>query len=240
VSLSGPATPHITVACLDMAGTTVTDDGSVMAAFGAAMEASGIQPDSPEFAAADAIVRATMGQSKIEVFRRILGAEDRAQRANAVFEGSYADSVRSGLVSPVPGAAETIAALRAAGIKVCLATGFAPVTRDALLDALGWRPLIDLALSPADAGRGRPWPDLPLTALLRLRGGAVSELVVAGDTPSDVESGLRAGAGVVAGVTTGTSTADELATAGAPHVLDSVTGLVPLLISGAVSVSDSN
>jgi phosphoglycolate phosphatase-like HAD superfamily hydrolase len=110
------------------------------------------------------------------------------------------------------------------------------VTRDALLDALGWRPLIDLALSPADAGRGRPWPDLPLTALLRLGGGAVSELLVVGDTPSDVESGLRAGAGVVAGVTTGTATEDELVAAGAPHVLDSVTGLVQLLAIGAAPV----
>jgi phosphoglycolate phosphatase len=237
VSLSGTATPRVTVACLDMAGTTVTDDGSVMAAFGAAMAASGIAADSQEFLAADAIVRATMGQSKIEVFRRILGAEDRARRANAVFEDSYADSVRAGLVSPVPGAAETIAALRAAGVRVCLATGFAPATRDALLDALGWRPLIDLALSPADAGRGRPWPDLPLTALLRLGGGAVSELLVAGDTPSDVESGLRAGAGIVAGVTTGASTAEELTAAGAPYVLDSITGIVQLLGFGAATVS---
>jgi phosphoglycolate phosphatase len=174
-------------------------------------------------------VRATMGQSKIEVFRRILGSEERAQLANEAFEDAYAHSVRAGMVSPLPGAVETIAALRAAGIRVCLATGFSPATRDALLDALGWRPLIDLALSPADAGRGRPWPDLPLTALLRLGGGAVSELVVAGDTPSDVECGLRAGAGVVAGVTTGAGTAEELAAAGAPHVLDSVTGLVQLL-----------
>jgi len=35
-------TPRITVACLDMAGTTVADDGSVLAAFEAAMAASGI------------------------------------------------------------------------------------------------------------------------------------------------------------------------------------------------------
>jgi phosphonatase-like hydrolase len=216
-----------------MAGTTVADDGSVMAAFGAAMAASGIVPDGPGYAEADEIVRATMGQSKIEVFRSILGSEERAQHANAVFEQSYAQAVQSGLVSPIPGAAETIAALRATGIKVCLATGFAPPTRDALIDALGWRQLIDLTLSPADAGRGRPWPDLPLTALLRLGGGAVSELLVAGDTPSDVESGLRAGAGVVAGVTTGASSAEELAAAGAPHVLDSVTGLVQLLGIGA-------
>jgi len=227
--------PQITVACLDMAGTTVADDGSVLEAFEAAMAAVGIEPGGPGFAAADAIVRATMGQSKIEVFRRILGAEDRAQAANHAFEDTYAQSVRAGLVSPLPGAVETITALRAAGLRVCLATGFSPGIRDALLDALGWRPLIDLALSPADAGRGRPWPDLPLTALLRLRGGAVRELLVAGDTPSDVESGLRAGAGVVAGITTGASTGEELAAAGAPYVLDAVTGLVQLLGIGAHS-----
>jgi phosphonatase-like hydrolase len=132
-------------------------------------------------------------------------------------------------VAPLPGAIETITVLRAAGIKVCLATGFSPSTRDALLDALGWRQLIDLALSPADAGRGRPWPDLPLTALLRLGGGAVSELAVAGDTASDVESGLRAGAGLVAGVLTGTGSRLEFEKAGAPHILDAITGLVPLL-----------
>jgi phosphoglycolate phosphatase len=229
--------PNITVACLDMAGTTVADDGSVLAAFEAAMAGSGIMPGGPGYAEADKIVRETMGQSKIEVFRRILGSEDRAQHANQVFEQTYARAVRDGLVSPLPGAVETIAALRAAGIKVCLATGFAPATRDAVLDALGWQPLIDLALSPADAGRGRPWPDMPLTALLRLGGGAVSELLVAGDTPSDVECGLRAGAGLVAGVTSGASSAEDLARAGAPHILESVTGLVQLLAIGAYSVS---
>jgi len=219
----------ITVACLDMAGTTVADDGSVMAAFGAAAAEFGLVPDAPGYDDAIQFVRDTMGQSKIDVFRHLLGSEERAQQGNRIFEQSYADSVRAGMVAPLPGAIETITVLRAAGIKVCLATGFAPVTRDALLDALGWRPLIDLALSPADAGRGRPWPDLPLAALLRLGGGAVSELAVVGDTPSDVESGLRAGAGLVAGVLTGASSREALAAAGAPYILESVTGLLQLI-----------
>jgi phosphoglycolate phosphatase len=224
---------EITIACLDMAGTTVADDGSVMTAFTVAVADQGLVPGAPGYDEAIAFVHATMGQSKIEVFRRILGGEDAAQRANAVFEASYGDAVRAGLVAPLPGAAETITALRAAGIKVCLATGFAPATRDALLDALGWRPLIDLALSPADAGRGRPWPDLPLTALLRLGGGAVSELLVAGDTASDVEAGLRAGAGVVAGVLTGSASREELEKAGAPYVLDTIAGVLPVIGIGA-------
>ncbi len=216
-----------------MAGTTVADEGSVTAAFAAAMERFGLRPGARGYEQASRIVHETMGQSKIEVFRRILDNEADAQEANSAFELAYAASVRAGAVAPIAGAAETLVALRAVGVKVCLATGFSPQTRDALLDSLGWRPLIDLALSPADAGRGRPWPDLPLTALLRLGGGAVSDLAVAGDTPSDIESGLRAGAGVVAGVLTGTASREELEEAGAPHIIDSITDLLPLVIGVA-------
>jgi phosphoglycolate phosphatase len=224
-----PEPARITVACLDMAGTTVADDGSVIAAFCAAVEQFGLPRGTPDYDEALAYVYRTMGQSKIEVFRHILGAEEPAQGANKAFEEHYAASVRAGNVAPLPGAEATFAVLRDAGIKVCLATGFSPATRDALLDALDWRPLVDLVLSPADAGRGRPWPDLPLTALLRLGGGAVSELAVAGDTASDVESGLRAGAGLVAGVLTGSATRDDLERANAPLILHTIADLPPLL-----------
>ena len=219
---------QLTVACLDMAGTTVADDGSVIAAFSAAVEQFGLPPGTPGYADALAYVQQTIGQSKIEVFRHILGAEEAARQANGAFEEHYAASVRAGAVAALPGAERTVAALRAAGIKICLASGFSPATRDALLDALGWRPLVDLVLSPADVGRGRPWPDLPRTALLRLGGGAVSELAVAGDTASDVESGLRAGAGLVAGVLTGAASREELEQAKAPVILDAIADLLPL------------
>jgi phosphoglycolate phosphatase len=178
-------------------------------------------------------VRSSMGQSKIEVFRRILGDEAAAVKANEAFEDHYGAAVGRGSVAAMPGAEDTFAALRAAGIRVCLATGFSPVTRDAIIGRLGWAALIDLALSPADAGflgRGRPWPDLPLTALLRLGGGAVSELAVAGDTASDVESGLRAGASVVAGVLTGAGRRADLEQAGAPLILDTIAGLLPHVV----------
>ena len=227
-SSAGHTGASYTIACLDMAGTTVADDGVVMDAFETAISNRGLSADG--YARAMKDVRATMGQSKIEVFRRILGDEDAALDANQAFENHYERAVRAGAVAPLPGAVEAISALRAAGLKVCLLTGFSPSTRDALLDALDWRPLIDLALSPADAGRGRPWPDLPLTALLRLGGGAVGELATVGDTRSDIESGLRAGAGLVAGVLTGGPPAAELTAAGATHVLDSIAGLPALLI----------
>ena len=223
---------RITIACLDMAGTTVRDDGTVLAAFSAAVGQAGLASGTPEHDRAMEIVRAMMGNSKIDVFRRILGGEDAAAQANQVFEEHYTAAVRAGEVGAMPGARETISGLRAAGVQVCLLTGFSPATRDAIVDALGWRPLIDLALSPVDAGRGRPWPDLPLTALLRLGGESVRELAVVGDTPSDVESGLRAGAGLVAGVLSGRAGREELEQAGAPLILDSVTDLPAHLPTG--------
>jgi phosphonatase-like hydrolase len=216
---------RITVACLDMAGTTVRDDGTVIEAFASAIGTQNLSAAAYQRAMTD--VQVTMGQSKIEVFRRILGDERAAQQTNEAFEDHYAAAVRAGRVAAMPGAAEVFRTCRDAGIRVCLATGFSPATRDAIIAGLGWGELIDLALSPADAGRGRPCPDLALTALLRLHGGAVSELAVAGDTASDVESGLRAGAGIVAGVLTGASSREDLEQAGAPLILDEITAILP-------------
>ncbi|MFC4005353.1 phosphonatase-like hydrolase [Prauserella oleivorans] len=221
--------PQYRLACLDMAGTTVCDDGAVMAAFGTALDAIGIADGTPERQKAVDYTLETMGQSKIEVFRAIAGDEQAAQRANAAFEAAYLDSIRSGGVAGIDGATDAIRTLREAGTKVALTTGFSVETRDALLDALGWRDVADLVLSPADAGRGRPYPDMILTAVIRLAVDDVRQVAVAGDTTSDLLSGHRAGAGVVAGVLTGAHTEADFATVPHTDVLGSVADLPALL-----------
>ena len=116
------------------------------------------------------------------------------------------------------------------GVKsVALTTGFSPTTRDAIIGALGWSDLIDLALSPADVGRGRPFPDLNLTALLRLGGSDVAALATVGDTAFDVLAGLAAGAGVVAGVLSGAHDRATLAAAGAPNILETIVEMPSVL-----------
>ncbi|MGO4463163.1 phosphonatase-like hydrolase [Streptomyces sp. M-16] len=216
---------------LDMAGTTVADGGLVERAFEHAAGHLGVEPDSPDHAAKLRYVRDTMGESKISVFRHLFGTEELARRANSAFEQAYGELVDGGLVTPLPGARETIEKLRADGRTVVLTTGFARVTQDAILDAVGWRDLADLTLCPADAGgRGRPYPDMVLTAFLRT--GAVADVrhtVVAGDTAYDVLSGNRAGAGIVAGVLTGAHDRAALTGAGATHVLASIAELPALL-----------
>ncbi len=84
-------------------------------------------------------------------------------------------------------------------------------------------------LTPADAGRGRPYPDLNLVALIRTQAPSVDAIAVVGDTASDVASGLAAGAGLVVGVLTGMLAREEFEAAGAHQVLASVADLPDLL-----------
>ena len=136
------------LACLDMAGTTVRDDGLVDQAFTLALESVGIDPDRDRLESARRYVLDTMGQSKADVFAALLEPAE-AARATAEFAAAYESLVASGRASAMPGADDLFAALRAAGVAVCLTTGFAPSTRDALIEMLGWADAIDLAIFAA-------------------------------------------------------------------------------------------
>ncbi|MGW3284407.1 phosphonatase-like hydrolase [Streptomyces sp. NPDC001002] len=212
-------TPDIRLVVLDMAGTTVADGGLVEQAFTAAARHLDADPDRMI-----GYVRATMGESKISVFRHLFGEEAKAQAANKAFEAAYAELVDGGRVAALPGARETIETLKSRGLTVVLTTGFARTTQDAILAALGWQDLVPLTLCPADAGgRGRPYPDMVLSAFLRTAAADdVRQIAVVGDTSYDMLSGVRAGAGVVVGVLTGAHDADALRAAGATQVLDGV------------------
>jgi phosphoglycolate phosphatase len=227
--------PEFRLVCLDMAGTTVADDGTVLAAFGAALDALAVTGEAERTRMTEYVVE-TMGESKITVFRALFpGDEARAQAGNQAFEAAYAD--RIGAARPIDGAEQALAELRADGVAIALTTGFSRPTADALLDHLGWRPLIDLSLTPAEVGgRGRPHPDLVLAAMARLSEAALGlppiradQVAVAGDTAGDIRSGLAAGARIVAGVLTGAHDRARLSAAGATNLLDSVAQLPALL-----------
>ncbi|MFE9575989.1 phosphonatase-like hydrolase [Nocardia sp. NPDC006044] len=221
----------IQLAVLDMAGTTVADGGLVLRAFDAAATAAGIETEGPQREQARQYVLDTMGQSKIAVFRALLDDEDRAQAANVAFEHAYEALIDEVDIAPVPGAAEAIGKLRGAGVKVALTTGFSRSTQDRLLTALDWKDIADLTLAPSDAGRGRPYPDLVLAALLRLHADAVDRVAVLGDTTSDIATGLAAGARIVAGTLTGAHDEAQLRAAGATHVVPSVTEFAELVLA---------
>lgn len=222
--------PDTDLIVLDMAGTTVLDDGVVERAFVSALDSAEIAMSPDDRLVALDFVRQTMGQSKIRVFTELAGNEVLGRAANAAFEEAYSELLAEGLAGPLPGALETIQLLRRSGIAVALTTGFGQWTQRGILDALDWRHAADIALSPEDVGgRGRPHPDLNLMALVKLRTSSVAAMTVVGDTSSDMKSGVAAGAGRVVGVLSGAHSRERLLMAGATHIIPDVTHLPDLL-----------
>ena len=175
---------------------------------------TGHQPPTP---ASMVGVHQARGQSAVDVFRGLFPESRAGPRPRTLaFDRSYRAAVDRTGVSPVPGAEEAIGQLSRVGVRVCLITGLSqpparPGAGHARLVAARstWR------CAPEDAPRGCPWPDLMLTAMLRLGVEDVREAAYAGSTASGIQCGRRAGASVVAGVLTGGHTGDRLRTAGA-------------------------
>ncbi|MET9342667.1 HAD family hydrolase [Nonomuraea sp. NPDC003804] len=226
---SGP----ITLVCLDLAGTTIGDIATVERAFAEAIATQGIVPGTGAYARAMVHVHRSRGCPKIDVFRGIFpGNEAQAQAANLTFERSYEGAIERAGLLPVPGVVEALDKIRGSGLRTALITGFSRTTLSRVLSVLGWHDKIDLAISPEDAGRGRPWPDMVLHAVLRLGVEDVRHVAVAGDSENDMLAGRRAGASVVAGLMTGVHSRDRLLKGGATHILHSLAEFPELLLGG--------
>ncbi|KLU10135.1 MULTISPECIES: HAD-IA family hydrolase [Kocuria] len=226
----GETAQDLDLAFLDMSGTLFHDNGIVERAFGRTAAGLGVDPGSERFRQMLDHLRSSPGQSRSEVLEQLFAAEpDRARRAVRDFERHLDDLLAAEGVCPVEGAEEAVAQLRAAGLRVCLATGHNRHSMNTLLEQLGWTGLADLSLCPSDAGRGRPWPDMVLTAVLALDLGDVRRVMVVGDTAADMQAGRRAGSAAVVGVRTGAHPAEALRAAGAHVVVDSVRDLPGLL-----------
>ena len=213
----------------DVAGTVLNDDGLVIAAFKNAFEVT--QPDLwPTHGdrwtqyAID-----TMGQSKIDVFTELLGDVEKAHQANIAFEESYVSEIVETGAVPIVGAEEMFKFLRSEGIAVVLTTGFSRSTLDTLIFELGWKDLIDLSVTPGEAGRGRPHPDMLQKASEALEISTPMQVIVLGDTASDMQAGVAFGAGQIIGVLTGAHNVDTLHNAGATTVVNSVADLKSLI-----------
>jgi len=219
----------IEMVAFDVAGTVLNDDGLVIAAFKAAFEKT--QPElwpthGPQWTqyAID-----TMGQSKIDVFTELLGDADKAQQANVAFEESYVNEIAKVGAVAIPGAEEMFMYLRSQEITVALTTGFSRSTLDTLITELGWRDLIDVSVTPGEAGRGRPHPDMLHRAATTAGVTNPAHVIVLGDTASDMKSGVAFGAGQVVGVLSGAHDEVTLRDAGATTVVNSVADLKSLI-----------
>ena len=223
----------IDLVVFDMAGTTVRDGGAVRESFRAALLAAAVD-------VSPAAVRKVMGQAKPVAIRRLLD-QARGRASDAEVAAVHADFVRrmqryyaaDPSVAEVPGAAETFARLRAAGVRVALNTGFSRPIVEPLLVRLGWSvpATVDAVVTSDEVARGRPAPDMLRLLMERFGIRDSTRVAKVGDTVVDLEEGHAAGCGLVIGVLTGACTREELAPVPHTHLVASIVD-VPGLILG--------
>jgi phosphonatase-like hydrolase len=220
---------NVEMVAFDVAGTVLNDDGLVIAAFKNAFEAT--QPELWPTHGAEWTQYAidTMGQSKIHVFTELLGDAEKAHTANVAFEESYVSEIAEVGAVPIAGAEDVFKYLRSKGVAIALTTGFSRSTLDTLLIELGWKDLIDISVTPGEAGRGRPHPDMLQKAATTLGITNPASVIVLGDTAADMQAAVSFGAGQAIGVLTGAHDEHRLHDAGATSVINSVADLKTLI-----------
>lgn len=215
----------IELAALDIAGTTVDEGGAVYRVLGAVAEAHGArEPD----------VRPWMGADKREALAALLGVgrdDPRAAAAHAAFVTELVAAYAAAPPRPLPGVPEALSALRAAGVRIALTTGFDRQVTEPLLAAVGWGVpgTLDAVVCADEVDAGRPAPDMIHAAMARLGVTDPARVLVAGDTVLDVRAARAAGAGLVIGVLSGAQEAAELQAEGPAQVLGGVAELPALL-----------
>jgi len=114
---------------------------------------------------------------------------------------------------------------------VCLLSCLSRPALSLLMERLDWGQRADLVLCADDAARGFPWPDLILTAFLRLGLRDVWNVAVVTATEGGVLAARRAGARLVVGMLSDMDDAARLERAGATHLLSDFGELPDLVAS---------
>jgi beta-phosphoglucomutase family hydrolase len=136
-------------------------------------------------------------------------------------EAIYRELYRPHL-QPAPGLLHFLTALREQGARLAVGTSAPESNVRFTLDGLPLRPFFDVIVDSSMVHRGKPDPEIYLTAASRL-GIEPAQSVVFEDALAGVEAGRRAGMAVIGIATTHSS--DDLTSAGAALVVNDFTEL---------------
>lgn len=217
---------NIRLVVSDMAGTCVHDGGEVEAAFRSALADHGIEASVSQ-------ISAVRGASKREAIARLTLPKygNDAARVEAVYASfkAHLQHVFTREAQPVAGAPEAFAWLRQQGIRLVLNTGFDRDIARLLMNALHWNEVADALVCGDDVNVGRPAPymifrSMELTGVVNVR-----EVLVVGDTVSDLQSAHNAGVAMGVAVLNGAHRRAALEAQPHTHLLASIADLPSLL-----------
>jgi HAD superfamily hydrolase (TIGR01509 family) len=138
---------------------------------------------------------ASFGQRNEEILSSWLGPEAGAEnirRVGDAKEGAYRALVKQHGLDPLPGAAEWVRALHEAGWRQAIASSGPRANVQVMHEALGLGAYIETLVAAEDVSRGKPDPEVLLTAARRLGVGPDRSIVVE-DARAGIEAALRGG-----------------------------------------------
>ena len=225
-------TSPVSLVCCDVVGAVAVDASVLERAFAEAIATQGMVTGTAAYVRSMVQFDRTRGWPPADVMRSLFPEDEiRAQAANLAFERSFQAAVDRFGVLPLPGLNEALAKLSAAGIKICLMSSLSRPAMSLIVERLDWGQRADLVLCADDVARGFPWPDLILSAVLRLGIGGVRDVVVVTATEGGALSAQRAGARLIVGVLSDMDDASRLRRAGATHLLADIGELPDLVAS---------
>ena len=129
--------------------------------------------------------------------------------------------------SLLPGAVETLKALRRMSLKIGLCTINSEESMNYILKRFGIADFFDITVPRNKVNHFKPHPE-HLEAALKTLGASAKDTLVVGDSSVDMQSATELKA-IAVGLPTGVSTIEQLMSNGANYIITSITDL-PLLI----------
>ena len=229
----------VSLVCCDVVGVAAVGGSILERAFVEAIATQGVVVGTAAYVRSMVQFDRTRGWPPADVMRHLFPEDEiRAQAANLAFERSFRAALDRFGVMPLPGVNEALAKLSAAGIKICLMSSLPRPALSQIVERLDWGQRADLVLCADDVARGFPWPDLILSAVLRLGIDDVRDVVMVTASEGGVLAAQRAGARFTVGVL-GDVDASRLRRAGATYLLSDV-GELPDLVASQAGVTTSD
>ncbi len=153
-----------------------------------ALEAEGVHITKADFLA-------TFGQRNDTILRGWLGQDAdpaRIQRVADAKEAGYREIIQREGLSPLPGATQWVRTLHQAGWRQAIASSAPRLNVEAMRRVLGFADLIETCVSADDVRKGKPDPEVFLTAAAHL-GVRPERCVVVEDAPAGIEAARRGG-----------------------------------------------
>lgn len=213
---------------LDLAGTTVRDNGEVPISFKAVLERHGVY-------VSDEQLENVRGSSKRQaVFDLLPESHVRSTRAKEIynsFKVELSERYRRDGVESIEGAEYVFTEFRKNGVRVVLNTGFDRDITSLLLAELKWdKKLVDAVVCGDDVAQGRPAPDLIFAAMKASDTVEAQRVANVGDTVRDLQAAQNAGVKWNIGVLSGAHSFAKLQQFPHTHLIESVAELPDLLL----------